>query len=65
MSLIFQITNYFKTARFELKKVTWPSKKDTMRYSLIVVGMSLGVAVFFGILDFVFNIGLEKMLVLK
>ena len=45
-----------------MKKVVWPSKKQTTRYSIIVIALSLGVAIFFGVLDYVFNIGLEAIL---
>lgn len=62
MNITTKIIDYFKTAKIELKKVVWPTKKETVRYTLIVIGMSLAVAIFFGILDFIFNIGLEKML---
>lgn len=62
MNITTKIADYFKTAKIELKKVVWPTKKETVRYSLIVIGMSLAVAIFFGILDFIFNIGLEQML---
>ncbi len=62
MNITNKVTEYFRTSQIELKKVVWPSKKETTRYSLIVIGMSLGVAIFFGILDFVFNLGLTKLI---
>lgn len=49
------LTTYLKEAYGELRKVSWPTKKQTVNYSLIVIGMSLAVAAFFGLLDFVFN----------
>ncbi len=59
-SRIFRfIRSYIKEVRFELKKVTWPGRKETLRYTLIVIGMSLTVAVFLGGLDFVFKYVLE------
>lgn len=57
-----KIINYFITAKEEILKVAWPSKKDTLRYSLLIVGLSLAVAVFFGLLDFIFNIGFERLI---
>ena len=45
-----------------MKKVVWPTKKQTTTYTLIVIGLSLGVAIFFGILDYAFNLGLEKII---
>ena len=55
--------DYFKTAWVELKKVIWPTREQTMRYSLIVITMSVVMAAFFGILDYFFNWGLEKFII--
>lgn len=54
-----KIVNYLKESVAEMKKVVWPSKKQTTTYSLIVIGMSIGIALFFGLLDYIFNLGLE------
>lgn len=58
MSLIDQISQYVHAARAELLKVSWPSKRDTMRYSALVVGVSVVVAIFFGLLD----VGLSRII---
>lgn len=39
----------------ELKKVTWPTKEKTIRYSMLVIVVSLAVALFFATLDFGFS----------
>jgi len=62
MSIGTKIVDYFKTSREELKKVAWPTKKETTRYTLIVMGLCIAVAVFFGILDGIFNLGLNKII---
>ncbi|MFA5644706.1 MAG: preprotein translocase subunit SecE [Patescibacteria group bacterium] len=54
-----KLTNYIKESIIELKKVSWPSKKETYRYTLLVIGISILVAVFLGALDYIFNFGLE------
>lgn len=56
------IINYLKEAKAELKKVSWPSKKETTNYTLIVIALSVGMAVFFGLLDFVFSSGLARLI---
>ncbi|HBU07011.1 MAG TPA: preprotein translocase subunit SecE [Candidatus Magasanikbacteria bacterium] len=56
--MLEKIKDYFKGSISEMKKVVWPTKKQTTTYSLIVVGMSIGIAVFFGVLDYIFNLGL-------
>jgi preprotein translocase subunit SecE len=52
---IASIKDYFAGAMSEMKKVVWPTKKQTIRYSIAVILMSLFVAFFFGILDFAFS----------
>ena len=56
-----KLSNYFKESIIELKKVTWPSKKETYRYTFLVLG-SLLIAVFLGALDFIFNLGLTNLI---
>ncbi|MBT4120479.1 MAG: preprotein translocase subunit SecE [Candidatus Magasanikbacteria bacterium] len=56
MNLLEKIRDYFKGAFSEMKKVVWPTKKQTITYTIIVIAMSIGVAIFFGILDYAFNI---------
>jgi preprotein translocase subunit SecE len=51
------VANYFTSAQEELRKVSWPSKQDTTRYSALVIGVSVAVAAFFGVLD----LGLNKL----
>lgn len=58
-----KISRYLQESLEEMKKVTWPSKKETYRYTLLVIGISLGVAAFLGILDYIFNYGLEILII--
>jgi preprotein translocase subunit SecE len=51
-----------KDVQLELKKVNWPSKKETLRYTLIVILVSAFVAAFLGGLDFVFTKILERFI---
>lgn len=57
-----KLVTYFKDSISELKKVVWPTRTQTINYSIIVVAMSVGVAVFFAILDYFFNFGLEQII---
>lgn len=52
-----KIVKYIQDSRSELKKVVWPTRKQTTNHTLLVVGFSVGVAIFLGILDF----GLNKL----
>jgi preprotein translocase subunit SecE len=46
---------FIKEVRVELKRVTWPTRQQTIKYTLMVVGLSLAVAAFLGGLDFLFT----------
>ncbi len=54
-----KLINYIKASVEEVKKVTWPTKKETINYTLLVIGVSVGLAIFLGILDYIFSLGLE------
>ena len=60
-----KLVRYFYEAKEELEKVTWPSRKETIRSTLTVIGVSLSVAVFLGALDFGFSKALETLIASK
>ncbi|MEK7569484.1 MAG: preprotein translocase subunit SecE [Patescibacteria group bacterium] len=57
-----KITEYLRETKGELKHVVWPSRRQTLFYTLIVVVLSVLVAYFLGVFDFIFSRGLEKIL---
>jgi preprotein translocase subunit SecE len=57
-----KLIEYIKSAIAEMKKVTWPTKKEAKNYTLIVIGFSIGVALFLGLLDYIFSIGISKII---
>ncbi|MFA6486519.1 MAG: preprotein translocase subunit SecE [Candidatus Magasanikbacteria bacterium] len=63
MHTIESIKNYFVGSYHEMLKVTWPTKQQTINYSLLVIGLSVGMAIFFSVLDYIFNLGIEKLLI--
>jgi len=54
MNIFEKIKDLFKGIFTEGKKVDWPSRQETLRYTLVVVGISIAVAAFLGTLDFIF-----------
>ena len=58
------ITQFLKEAKAELEKVNWPSREQTINYTLIVIGISLATAAFLGGLDWIFQ-ALLKVFILK
>lgn len=49
------LTQYLVSSYAEIRKVTWPTKQQTISYSILVICLSLGLAVFFAVLDYIFN----------
>ena len=57
-----KITEYFKDTKAELKHVIWPSRKQTLFYTLIVIILSVVISYYLGIFDFIFSQGLQKII---
>jgi preprotein translocase subunit SecE len=49
-----KITEYIKETRGEMAHVTWPSRQQAILYSVAVIVVSVAVAVFLGLSDYVF-----------
>lgn len=60
--MALKLVSYIQEARDELRKVVWPTRKETVRNTLIVIGISLLVAAFLGLADYLLNIVLERFI---
>lgn len=56
------LTTYVRESVAELYKVTWPTREETKNYTLLVLGLSIFVAIFFSALDLQLNKLLEFIL---
>ncbi len=56
-----KLATYLKESIAEIKKVTWPTKTQTQNYTLLVLGVTLTMALFLGLLDKIFNLGLQAL----
>jgi preprotein translocase subunit SecE len=56
------ITSYLKETRAELKHVTWPTTQEVIWYTIAVILISGIIAYVLGFFDFVFSVGLQKLL---
>ncbi len=50
------IVKYLKETRAELRKVVWPTREETKNLTIIVVGVTVAMAIFLGVLDYIFQI---------
>lgn len=50
-NIFARFARYVEDSRMELRKVTWPTLKDTRKATLAVVGFSAIMAVVLGLID--------------
>ena len=57
-----KIVAFLKEVKLEMKKVNWPTRDETIKYTLLVIGISVATAIFLGGIDFSFTALLNKFL---
>lgn len=60
--MIDKFIAFLKESRIELKKVTWPTRQETIRYTAMVIILSVAVALFLGGLDYLFQFILGRFI---
>ncbi len=58
-----KVIQFLKEAKKELLKVNWPSKEQTIKYTLIVIAISIATAAFLGGLDWFFETLLKTFII--
>ena len=58
-----KVTTFLKEVRVELAKVSWPTRKQIIVYTAVVIGLSLFFAVILGVLDIFYEFLINKFLV--
>lgn len=55
-------TDYIRDTKGELKHVSWPTRKQAIVFTLLTVVLSISLAVYLGLFDFIFSLGIEKVI---
>ena len=58
-----KIFDFIIEAKAELLKVNWPTKKQTLNYTLIIIAVSVVISLFLGSLDYLFGGILKKFII--
>ncbi|MEK7143831.1 MAG: preprotein translocase subunit SecE [Patescibacteria group bacterium] len=61
-NMFYRLKLYIQESRQEFKRVNWPTRQETVRLTMIVIGVSLAVAIFLGALDLFLAYLLETFL---
>jgi preprotein translocase SecE subunit len=54
------ISTYVKETRAELVHVKWPTQKQAIGFTLLVIGLSILVAIILGAFDYLFSLIVTK-----
>ena len=56
------LIDYLRDTKAELRHVTWPTRKEAISYTIIVLVISISTGLFLGLLDFLFAKGLVRFI---
>ena len=54
--------NYIKDTRGEMSHVSWPTRKQAITFTAIVIAVSIIVAAYLGLFDYVLSLILQKFI---
>jgi preprotein translocase SecE subunit len=57
-----KLSNYIIETKEEMKHVSWPTRKQTIFFTVLVILISLGVAAYLGLFDYIFSLGLKSII---
>ena len=63
MKFIQKTQSFFKEVYVEMRKVNWLTRTELLRYTLIVVAVTVLVAALLGGLDYLFSTLIQKFIV--
>ena len=55
-----RLINYLKDTRGELQYVSWPTRQQSIVFTVVVIVISILVAIFLGFFDYVASLVLQK-----
>ncbi len=60
--MVERITTFLHESNIELRKVTWPTREETIRYTVTVIVIIGIVALFLGGMDYIFGFMLNNLI---
>jgi preprotein translocase SecE subunit len=56
------IGQYLKETQAELRHVAWPTRLQTIVYTVLVVAISVGISLYLGLFDYLFTSGMTRLI---
>lgn len=57
-----KLSNYILETRGEMKHVSWPTKKQTFMFTVLVIFLSIIISAYLGLFDYLFSLGLKNII---
>jgi preprotein translocase subunit SecE len=57
------IVRYLRETRAELRKVAWPTRQEAWNLTRVVLAVTVSMALFLGLLDYLFSLELREIIV--
>jgi preprotein translocase subunit SecE len=57
-----KLSNYISETREEMKHMSWPTRNQTIIFSVLVIVISIAVAAYLGLFDYLFSLGLKNLI---
>ncbi|MCS7239964.1 MAG: preprotein translocase subunit SecE [Candidatus Bipolaricaulota bacterium] len=64
MSVVTRVREYFASVRAEVTRVSWPSRREVLTFTVLVIVLTLALGVYLGVVDLVLQY-LLRLLVTK
>lgn len=58
-----KVFDFFNDTKGEMKHVSWPTRRQAIWYTMVVVVISLVIAIILGFFDFAFSRLLDKLII--
>lgn len=55
-----RFVNYIKDTREEMTHVSWPTRRQSLSFTAVVIVVSIATAAFLGFFDYLFSLILQK-----
>lgn len=55
------LSKYFRDTFAEMRQVAWPTQSQALKYTALVVGISVFVALFVAAFDYLFSLGINAI----
>jgi preprotein translocase subunit SecE len=57
-----KLSDYIKETKVEMSHVSWPTRRQAIAFTVMVILFSVGVAAYLGVFDYIFTLAIQKLI---